>query len=175
MIAYDRSTRRLSNAGRLGTLALTIGVAGLAAALAGYFVDRQQFAYSWLVAFAFWLSIGLGGLFFVMLHHLVGARWSVVLRRLGENIMAILPVMLVLALPVLLSLHELYHWSHPERVATDAILKGKAGFLNPTFFTIRVVVYFAVWIVLARLLTRASLRQDQGHTEAFTTRMPFRA
>jgi hypothetical protein len=171
VIAYDRAAQRLTNAGRLGPIALTVGVLGLAAAAAGFFVDRQQFAYSWLLGFVFWLSLALGGLFFTMLHHLVGARWSVVLRRLGENIMDTLPLMALFALPVLFSLQQLYHWSHPELVATDAILRGKEGFLNPTFFAIRMVVYFAIWIGLARLLVRGSLKQDAGHTEAFTNRM----
>jgi hypothetical protein len=171
VIAYDRSTWRLTNSGRLGALALAVGVIGLAGAAAGFFVDRAQFAHSWLVAFVFWLSIALGALFFTMLHHLVGARWSVVLRRLAENIMSTLPVMALFAVPVFLCLHELYHWSHPELVATDRLLAGKAPFLNPTFFIVRTALYFVIWILLARLLRAGSLAQDAGHTGAFTARM----
>ena len=42
----------------------------------------SEFAFSWLLAFMFFLSLGLGGLFLVMVHHLVDAGWSVPIRRI---------------------------------------------------------------------------------------------
>src|ERR1051325_3252171 len=44
----------------------------------------RQFGYSWLLAFMFWLSLALGALFLVMVHHLFDAAWSVPLRRFCE-------------------------------------------------------------------------------------------
>jgi hypothetical protein len=171
MVRYDSHTHRIISPGRLGTAALWLGVAGLAASAVGYFTNPEQFFFSWLTAFVFWTSIALGALFFVMLHHLVNARWSVVVRRLAENVMATLPFMVIFALPVLLGMSHLYHWSHPEAVATDALLQSKSPFLNPTFFVIRTAGYFLIWLVLYWILRGASLRQDEGQDEALTRRL----
>ena len=43
---------------------LALGVVFCGASLAQRASDPKQFAFSWLVAFAFWLSIALGALFF---------------------------------------------------------------------------------------------------------------
>lgn len=153
---------RLPQQKNYGLWALIAGGAGLAAAIAGWLTDSAQFYHSWLTAFVFWTSVGLGGLFFTMLHHLVGATWSVVLRRISETVMAILPLMIVFFFPVLIGLHTLYHWTHADVVAQDAILQKKAGYLNEPFFIIRTAVYFIIWTVFSALLYRMSVRQDNG-------------
>ncbi|MDH3889470.1 MAG: hypothetical protein OEV49_00160 [candidate division Zixibacteria bacterium] len=166
----DQNTFRLTDKGKLGSVSLVIGLIGLAATSLGYFTDTKQFYHSYLVAFAFWVSIGLGGLFFTMLHHLVNAEWSTVLRRWSESVAATLPLMAVFAIPVLLGMGELYHWSHVEVVANDAILTQKAPYLNPTFFVIRSIGYFVIWSILALSLYRTSLKQDSGHSASLTQR-----
>jgi len=167
----DNKTYRLTGGTQFSSLMLTLGLLGLAASVAGYFVDSDQFFHSWLVASVYWVSIALGGLFFVLLHHLVAAKWSVVLRRLTENMLTILPLHAVCFLVVLLGIDRLYHWSDPNVVASDHLLTGKSGYLNPTFFVIRTVVYFVIWAVLSRLLFSASLRQDSTDGSNATKRM----
>ena len=77
-------------------------IGGLGAAI-GFFHDRSQFGFSWLVAFMFFLSLGLGGLGWVILHHLFDASWSVVTRRICEHLACLLfPTMFVLFLPIAL-------------------------------------------------------------------------
>lgn len=129
--------------------------------ISGYYTDPQQFFFSYLVAFVFWLSIALGGLFLLMVHHLTGAVWSVVLRRLLEIIQSSFLLLLLLFLPVLFGLHHLYHWSHEELVSTDHLLKLKSPYLNPTFFILRSLGYFLVWIFSSRRLLNKSLAQDR--------------
>lgn len=158
----NTETYQLIDRGRFGTLSLGVGIVGLALSTAGYFADARQFFHSYLVSFAFWTSIGLGGLFFTLLHHLVGATWSIVLRRLSESIMMALPLMFVFFLPLVFGRHDLYHWSHHDAVEHDPILQGKAGYLNTPFFVVRTVLYFGIWFVLAWLLHRFSLQQDRG-------------
>ncbi|HSH92632.1 MAG TPA: hypothetical protein VK968_00635, partial [Roseimicrobium sp.] len=51
---------------------------------------REQFGYSWLLAFMFFLSIGLGSLFILLLHHLFDAMWIVPIRRFVEHLAALL-------------------------------------------------------------------------------------
>ena len=165
---FDQQTYRISGTGKLATTFLGVGIVGLALSAIGYFTDSKHFFFSYLTGYFFWLSLALGGLFFTLLHHIVGAKWSVVLRRLAENIMSVLPLTAILAVPLLFGLGELYHWSHGETVAHDELLQGKAPYLNVTFFVIRQVIYFAVWIIFTLLLNRLSNRQDGGHTEGLT-------
>ena len=162
---FDAKTFRVTEPGSFGARALIVGVAGLALSAIGWVVDADRFFHAYLTAVVCWLAIALGALFFVMLHHLVSARWSVVLRRLSENVMMTIPYLAILFIPVLFGFGQLYHWSHPEVVAADALLQKKAGFLNVPFFVIRTVVYFVIWSLLARFLYRASVRQDAGYNQ----------
>jgi hypothetical protein len=131
--------------------------------------DRFYFAY--LTAYMFMLGICLGGLFFTMLQHITRAGWSVTVRRVAENVMAALPWMLLLFLPIVVGFGDLFHWSHAEEVARDPILQGKSGYLNPVFFFVRVALYFAIWIGLAFWFRRTSIAQDESGDPALSLRM----
>lgn len=138
-----------------------MGLLGMAASLGiGLTSDKEQFFFSYLTAFMFCLSLSLGGLFFTVIQHLVGAQWSVVVRRIAENLMSNFVVLAVLFLPILLGLHELYHWTHAEVVANDHILTAKAPYLNQSFFMIRLVVYFVLWIGLSAYFYKRSVQVD---------------
>lgn len=168
---FDSSTFKLTDKGKIGTIALWLGIVGLIASAFGFITDgKDQFYFSWLVAFFFWLSIGLGALFFTILHHLTRANWSTVLRRLSESMMSTIPFMLILFIPVIFGIHHLYHWSHPETVAADPILQDKSTYLNMTFFLLRVVFFFGVWSVLSYFLMKYSLKQDERHDDSYYTK-----
>jgi len=167
---WDAATYRITDRGRFHIVSMIIGVIGLIACVAAFFVDRQQLFFSWLTAFVFWFTIAAGGLFFTMLHHLVGATWSVVIRRLAEAVMGVLPFMGLAFIPLLFGISDLYHWSHPEAVAQDELLQWKSSYLNVPFFIIRAVVCFGVWTLLTVLLRRTSLAQDSGHTPQIHSR-----
>ena len=69
-------------------LPIWLVVAGVVCVGIGFAVDTEavtQFAFSWLLAFMFFLSLGLGGLGFTILHHLFDAGWSVPVRRIMEQ------------------------------------------------------------------------------------------
>jgi len=155
----------------LEKVSLIIGVIGIIATVAGYFADSHRFFFSYLTAFAFWATLALGGLFFTMLHHLTGATWSVVIRRISETIMSILPIMAIFFIPILLGMQNLYHWTSPEAVTGDHLLEHKESYLNIPFFLIRTIGYFVVWTLLAVLLYRTSLKEDDGHTPALAEKM----
>lgn len=126
---------------------------------------------TYLVSFAFFLSISLGGLFFVLLQHCTRAGWSVVVRRIAEAVGANVWLMAVLVIPVILGMDHLYHWTDTSAAAHDPLLEGKLGFLNPTFFIIRVAIYFLLWGVMASFLHRTSVAQDSSGDPALTLRM----
>lgn len=149
---------------KLPLLGGALGVVGLGASFAlGSGEHSGQLAFSYLTGFFYWLTIALGGLFFVLLHFLCRSGWSVVIRRLAENVMATLPVFAVLSLPLwLFWMHDLYHWTHADAVAHDPLLQHKAPYLNVGFFWIRLAIYFTIWTLLSAFYWRQSRRQDES-------------
>ncbi len=106
-------------------------------------MDSSGLLHSYLVAFAFFLTLILGALFFVLLQHLVRAGWSVVVRRLAEALAMNLPLLALLFLPLLFGLRALYPGPTPGSLAADPLTAAKQPYLNPPFFVVRWVVYFA--------------------------------
>ncbi|MCO4782263.1 MAG: quinol:cytochrome C oxidoreductase [Candidatus Cloacimonetes bacterium] len=76
--------------------------------------SASRFWHGYLIMYMFLLSIGLGALFFIALDYLVGAKWSVPIRRVTEILAGLIPVAAVLAIPILLGgMDHLYsHWVH---------------------------------------------------------------
>jgi hypothetical protein len=172
-ISQDR--RRLDDLGpRVLTVASTLGVLGLLGSILSTRIAEggtHRFYFAYLINFSYFLSLALGALFFVMLQHLTRSGWSVVVRRLAEGLAATLPLLAVLCIPVLVGIHDLYHWSHPGAVASDALLQGKQSYLNVPFFVGRLAAAFIVWSALAWFFFRTSVRQDRTGETALTLRM----
>jgi hypothetical protein len=90
--------------------------------------DRRvrQFGYAWLLAFMTCLSLALGALFLVLVHHLFDAGWSVPIRRVCEHLACLsAPVMAVLWIPIGLLAFKLYPWmarpqAHPDHASTPS-------------------------------------------------------
>jgi hypothetical protein len=149
-------------------LALTvIGAAGTAGV---YFnVARERFWVNWLVWTLFLLTLGLGNLFIVALERLVGAHWSVPMRRVPERIASLIPLAVVLLLVAFFGVPVIFPWTFPA-AAHNPILVAKTPWLNLPFFAIRLVVCAAVWMLFYVFYVRGSLRQDESKDPAFTVR-----
>ncbi len=122
--------------------------------------DRAEFFRAYLIAFLFWIGITLGSLALLMVQHLTGGRWSLVIRRILEASTRTLPLMAVAALPLLAGMKTLYSWSRPGQ--TDPVILAKLFYLNPAFFAVRMVFYFAIWFTLAYFLNKWSRQEDAG-------------
>ncbi|MCB1162700.1 MAG: quinol:cytochrome C oxidoreductase [Candidatus Krumholzibacteriia bacterium] len=175
LLDIQQENRHLGDWGRRTLrIAAVLAVLGLAASLAlgaGAGDGWQRFGQSYLLNFAYFLSLSLGALFFVLIQHVTGATWSVVVRRLAEAIATNLPWLGLLAIPILLMMGKLYHWTDAAHVAHDPLLQGKAPYLNKTFFMIRMAVYFLVWTWLSRYYYTRSTRQDASGDIAHTHAM----
>lgn len=163
---------------RLKGLGLSAGIVCLAAAVVwGLAVgdDMRRFFHSYLFAFTYYLSFALGALFFVLIHHLVGATWSVTTRRLAEIVTGAFPVLFVLmlglAVPIILGNKSLYLWMDHDVVANDHLLHAKEGYLNAPFFAARMLVYFAVWMAISRYFMKKSVEQDETGDVAVSVRL----
>lgn len=159
---------------KLPVIGGVVGIGGIAGALAlGDGFHGNQFAFSYLTAFMYWLSLALGALFFVLTQFATRAGWSVLVRRLAETIAATLPVFALLFIPILLGMHTLYHhWLEP---GGDPMLLAKSGYLNETFFLVRTGIYFVAWSGLATYFYKHSTRQDQSGDLEHTRKMQARS
>ena len=155
-----------SSISKIGMVLLGIG---LVLGVAAFFVDHSRAVFNYLIAFTFMISIGVGALFLIALEYIVGADWSVPIRRVVEFFAAIIPLLALLVIPLLLNIGELFHWSHQEAVAEDEILQAKAPYLNVTFFIIRVFVLIGLWSLFYFFFIRNSKKQDTTKDQKLTT------
>jgi len=156
---------RFSGSKMAWMLPLVVGIAGLLVSAVGWAMDSQQFYFSYLMGWSFCLSLTLGGYFFVVIQHLTKARWSPVIRRVPEVLMWSFPLLAVLAIPIILGMHDLYHWTHhdlldPASEHYDPVIAGKAGYLNTPFFLARMAFYFLAWTFVSFRLYKLSIQQD---------------
>jgi hypothetical protein len=149
------------------TALLLLGLAGLG--LSFGLSSPARFWTNVLLVFLLTLTTGLGALFLVALEHLVGARWSVPLRRTAERIASLTMLAAPLALLSLLSLPVLYPWTRAD-AALHPLVAGKAIWLNVPFFTLRVLLCIALWALAHRILVVGSRRQDAAIDDAFNRR-----
>lgn len=138
-----------------------VGIVGLAITVGGYFLDHEQFFASYLTSFTYFTTFALAALFFVMLQHITSSKWSVVVRRIPEAMASNLWLWGLFFIPVILGLHDLYHWTHADVVAEDKILQAKEAYLNVPFFIGRNVFYFLVWGFLGYKLYKTSVKMDE--------------
>jgi hypothetical protein len=135
--------------------ALGLFALGVLAAAAGIVHSPLRAWSNLLLCEVYILCLALAGALFISIEHLSGAGWSAVLRRVPEAMMSVLPVAAVLVLPLFLGRHVLY-----PRAGLHVADPSKAVFLSTPFVAARTVVALAAWVLLARTLRRASLRQD---------------
>jgi hypothetical protein len=132
-----------------------VGIVGLAACAALGWMFPSQFVPGYLTGFLFWVGIAQGCLALTMLHHLVGGGWGLPVRRPLEAGAMTMPLLAFLFVPIVLGLRLAYPWADPSTIA-----EHQRRYLNPSDFTIRAAIYFAVWTALAWFLVKGSRRQD---------------
>ena len=148
------------------------GGLGVVLAIAGVFLSgAERFFQAYLVAYTFWMGVVLGSLALLMVQHLSGGVWGLVLRRPFEAAVRTLPFMALLFIPIIFGMHSIYEWSHAGITETDAIIREKALYLNTPFFLARQAVYFVVWGTIGYLLTTWSSEHDRTGDPALLTRM----
>jgi hypothetical protein len=141
-------------------LPIALAGGGAVLGLLGVFTMPQQFAYSYLLAFMFFLSLCLGGLFLTIIHHLFDANWSVPVRRINEHVGFLLPVMAVLFIPIaIFAPTEIYQWMKNDPHLDHALQAKQPIFTKAGFYAIAVGL-FAIWTWLSYNLRKWSLLQD---------------
>jgi hypothetical protein len=163
--------------GGWGTKAAIVGILGLLASLGGIFAQggeaKKAALHGYLIGFSYWAGIALGALVLVMVFHAFRSKWTVVVRRPAEAMAATLPLFILLVVPLLIGLGDLYSWVYPAEghgfTAHDLhVLHLKAKYLNVPFFAVRTMGYLIVAGLIGLGLFRLSTRQDSSGEVALT-------
>jgi len=146
--------------------------AGALLSVIGLIVSPAEFGISWLLAFLFYLTLALGSLFLVMVHHLTDAGWSVSIRRFSEHIASLLfPWLAILFLPVILLGSKIYHWL--TLPVSDELIQARWPIFTCGGFIVVSALFFTVWWLLSSRLRYWSLRQDVTGDALCTRKLRF--
>src|SRR5437016_81756 len=147
-----------------GRRARMLGVWFSVASVVAAFLDPQRFFHSWLIAFIFWLGLTLGSLVLLMLQYTSGGNWGRIGRRFWEAATHNLWLMLACwgLIVVGMAMFHLYPWTKMD--PKDLGVEKAHFYLNPTFFVIRGIIYFAGWGFLAWRMLRWSQLEEAGQS-----------
>jgi hypothetical protein len=145
---------------------LMVGVVFGVVALIGAFMRPEEFYRAYLLGFMCWLGVALGSMAILMIRHLTGGGWGLVIRRTLGAAMRTLPLLALLFIPILLGMHRLYIWAQPLDHIADKHLREHLQditktYLTPNGFIFRAVFYFAIWNLLSFLLSKWSKQTDR--------------
>jgi len=156
---------------RTRNVAFAVGLLFTLALILGAVLSPGHFFHGYLVGFVFWTGITVGSLALLMLQHLTGGAWGLVIRRVLEASTRTFPLLLLLFIPVAIGLKHIYPWTDAAVMNSTPALQKKTSFLNPSFFILRAFVYFAIWSALAMALNWLSLQQDRAASREVRKRM----
>jgi hypothetical protein len=132
----------------------------------------DEFYRGYLLGFMAWLGLALGSMAILMIRHLTGGGWGMVIRRILGAAMRTLPLLAFLFIPILLAVwqHRIYPWAMPLELIQDAHIREHLAknrfitdsYLNFNGFWIRAVVYFAIWNLCSFLLSHWSKQADHA-------------
>ena len=146
---------------RLQQRALFAGLIGLVLCIIGYVKSPENFLHSYLLAFIFVLGLSLGSLGLLMLQHLTGGQWGIIVRRPLESATRSLPLVFVLFFPIFFGMKYLYSaWLNAPASGEGALSPMQQSYLTADWFKIRALIYFGVWLALVYFFNRWSKEQD---------------
>lgn len=134
--------------------ALLLGGLGLLLGLLGWLVEPGAFFRAWLVAAVFWLGVPLGALAILCLYRLTGGGWGAFIEPWLRTAVVLLPLCVLLFVPLLFGLEQLYPWLAPASELPTAVQK-KLAYLNEPFFLVRAAIYAGLWLLLTLLVLTA--------------------
>jgi hypothetical protein len=146
---------------------LAVGGIGLVLAIIGAIMSPEKFYHSYLFSYMLVLGLTLGSLGLLMLQHVTGGRWGILIRRPLEAASRNIWLVLLMFIPILFGMKYLYSgnanelgWLNSPKVGEGALSPLQQRYLTPTWFTVRAVFYFAVWIGLIWIFRKWSKEQD---------------
>jgi hypothetical protein len=159
----------------LGLAAVFMIVSIILGAMQGDHMKR--FFHAYVTAWSFIVSISIGMLWLILLHHLCRGRWATVVRRIAEAMTEAFPIIFIAGLgfviPVVAGYQDLYYWAHPA--AKNAILnphmQHKLTWLSPIMWAGRYVLYAVIFTGMAAYFAKKSREQDESGDPKISTRL----
>ena len=146
---------------RVQRAALVVGGIALLLAIPGALSSPEKFFPSYLFSYLLVLGLTVGSLGLLMLQHLTGGNWGIIIRRPLEAASRNIWLVLVMFIPIVLGMKTLYRaWLDPERLKEEPLSKFQQGYLTSGGFLGRAVLYFAIWFLLMWLFNSWSQQQD---------------
>ena len=121
----------------IGRRSLAIGVIFTVISAVIAFGRPDEFLRAYLLAFMAWLGVTLGSMAVLMLRHLTGGGWGMVIRRILGAAMRTLPLMTLLFLPILFGIRKLYVWAQPLESIPDKHLREHLLELSQSYLSVR--------------------------------------
>ena len=150
------SVNRVQKAG------LLVGGIALLLAIPGALSSPEKFYHSYIFSYMLVLGLTVGSLGLLMLQHLTGGNWGIIIRRPLEAASRNIWLVLVMFIPIVLGMKTLYRaWLDPERLKEEPLSKFQQGYLTSGGFLGRAVLYFAIWFLLMWLFNTWSRQQDE--------------
>jgi hypothetical protein len=146
-----------------------MGIGALSFA-AGLFRDPARLWHAYLLYHSLFFGLGVGAIFFLVVHYLASAGWNVALRRVTESFASYLFYAAGFSLLLLGGLSKLYPWTDLHLMESDHVLRGKIGYFSVPFFTVRMLAFFAMISFFAWKLIGNSVNQDQEGGTALSDR-----
>ena len=149
-----------------------VGVLGLIWAFfsGGLHGTHSRFWSNILLNAYYFTGIGIFGIFFVSASQLGYAGWITLIKRIFTSLSGFIVIGAVFGLllvgGVWLHYHNLYdHWAQPEEF--KKLANTKQVFFNPMFWTIRVVLYFVLWIFVGKAVIKAINSKDLSDPKVY--------
>ena len=144
---------------------LIVGVVFAIVAILLALKSPDQFYRAYLLGFMAWLGVALGSMAILMIRHLTGGGWGMVIRRILGAAMRTVPLLALLFIPVILGIKRLYIWAQPLENVADKHLREHLEDITKTYLTtngfiVRAIIYFAIWNLLSFLLSHWSKQTD---------------
>ena len=156
--------------GRYKQWSLGLAGVGVLSLIIGYIMygnadQGNRFWSSLLQNSVYFLLITNAAMFFFCATTLAFGGWQLTFRRVTEAISASVIPLGVITFVILMAIvfggkDTIYEWVNKDTVAKDAILNGKKGFLNPTFFTVWSILSIGLWTVLGIKMRKLSRSID---------------
>lgn len=143
---------------RCSQVAIGLGTGALAI---GLWQAPQQTWATLLLVNLYLLGLGLGGLAWLSLHYLTGARWSKSLKAIPQAISMVLPMAAMGLLAVLVCRPSLYVWTLDSFTAEPSSPLRRL-WLNRPFFLARAMIYLGLWVAFAAAFLRISRRRGNA-------------
>src|SRR3984893_15497720 len=102
---------------------LIVGVVFGVVAVIGAFMRPEEFYRAYQLVFMCWLRVALGSIAILIIRHLNGGGWGVVIRPILGAAMRTLPLLALLFIPIILGMHKLYIWAQPLDNIADKHLR----------------------------------------------------